>query len=67
MPHPPSLPEGARLLHALRRLPHTARPLLEHDEVLLRGRSPLPAPEREPVAAPAETASPGACSSQPAA
>ena len=66
MPHLPSLPEDARLPHALRRFPHAARPLLGPDEVLLRGPS-LPVPEREPVAACTETASSWVCLSQPAA
>ena len=65
MPHLPSLPEDARLLHALRRFPHRARPLLGYDEVLLRGPS-LTVLEREPVAAYAGTASSRACLSQPA-
>ena len=66
MPHLPSLPEDARLPRARRRFPHTARPLLGYDEVLLRGPS-LRVPERDPVAACTETAASWVRLSQPAA
>jgi uncharacterized peroxidase-related enzyme len=46
-----SLPADAGLLEIFRAFPEAARPLLEYQEVLLRGESPFSAAERELIAA----------------
>ena len=47
----PSLPDDLQLLDVLRRFPHTARPLLDYHDRLLRDESPLTVAERELIAA----------------
>ncbi|MEM7022179.1 MAG: peroxidase-related enzyme [Pseudomonadota bacterium] len=51
MPHLPSLPDDARLLHVFRGQRETAKPLLAYHEALMRGPSPLSVAERELLAA----------------
>jgi uncharacterized peroxidase-related enzyme len=46
-----SLPADAGLLEIFRAFPEAARPLLEYQEVLLRGESPFSAADRELIAA----------------
>jgi uncharacterized peroxidase-related enzyme len=46
-----SLPADAGLLEIFRAFPEAARPLLEYQEVLLRGESPVSPAERELIAA----------------
>ena len=66
MPPLALLREDARLLHAFRRFPHAARPLLRYGEVQLRGPA-FAVPERELLVSSAETASSRACLPQPTA
>lgn len=47
----PSLPEDAKLVEVFRSFPDASRLLLDYHEVLLRGPSPLTAPQRELIAA----------------
>jgi uncharacterized peroxidase-related enzyme len=52
MPYLPSLPANAALLEVFRAYPETAGPLIvDYQEVLLRGPSPLSVAERELIAA----------------
>lgn len=51
MVHLPSMPKDATLLDVFRMFPETNKPLLEFQEVLLRGASPFTEAERELIAA----------------
>ncbi len=51
MKHFPSLPEGHQLDSVFKRFPHSAAPLLEYHDRILRDPSPLTVAERELIAA----------------
>ncbi len=51
MPIIPSLPDDPQLDSVFRRFPHTAAPLLEYHDRVMRRRSPLTVAERELIAA----------------
>jgi hypothetical protein len=48
MPFLPSLPKDASLLNLFKAFPETSIPLIQFNEALLRGPSPLTEGEREP-------------------